>query len=329
MKRRFGVLLAVFVMCLMLATPVYAANRKPSVELMCVDLKKDSANGYSPTLYFCNNSGKTVKYYDWYFTLYNRVGDPTPNDITHTSSVVLQVVGPSDSDVAISSDAKWYNFDSTDYSGHPFYGFTMYGDTGRYIYHNGRLCHLYLDKYNNYFIFDGYKWSGGSLKYDPDTCTFLTPNEVENRAFWKSAEFNKAWYSDVFSYIRLQKVVVTYMDGTVETIDGAEAEASRINDSLSNGYFNADLNEYKDVYSPYDYVAYNPDLKDIFGDNKYGLFHHFLTSGMQEGRQGSKSFNLAAYKANNPDLVAAFGDNNAKYYEHYIMTGKAEGRKAT
>ena len=104
MKKRIRVLFTVFIMCLILATPTFAASSAPSVELMNIVLDGPSKtfNSFSPTLYFRNNSGKSVKYYDWYFTLYNRVGDPTPNEATNSSTVHLQVIGPISPDEPIS-----------------------------------------------------------------------------------------------------------------------------------------------------------------------------------------------------------------------------------
>lgn len=318
MKRRFGVLVAVLAMCLALAVPVYAANERPAVELMYVTFEKDSANGYSPTLFFRINSEKEVKYCDWYLTLFNRVDDPTPNEITNSSTVRLQIVGPLAKDKAITSNLSRLN----QTYGQPFDAWHWYDFTGRYVSHNKRRSLVYLDDCGNYFILD-------DEDRNPNSCIFLTNDEIENRTFYQGAKFDRAWYSSVFSYVRLQKVVVTYMDNTTETILGNIAEATRLDDHLNNGYYKSELAKYGNVYNYKDYRSFNPDLISAFGINEYKYFEHFVTSGMKEGRQGSKSFNLAVYKANNPDLVAAFGDDNVKYYEHYITTGKAEGRKAT
>lgn len=327
MKKRISILLTVVVACLTFAIPAFAANGKPSVELNHVVTRSNSADGWTATLYFRNNTDKTIKYYDWYFTLYNTVDDPTPDEITHSSTVHLQVVGPSAPETSMPTDEYSIQGD-TKIFGHPFA--SSYKSTGWYILRNNGLSDVFIDSCGNYLIFDKMDYlrtvhGTGVAK----TCIFLTPDEVKNRVFNKSVTFKNAWYSTVFSYVRLQKVVVTYMDGTTETIDGSIAEANRLNDALHNGYYQDDLKYYRPVYDYYNYKALNPDLANLYGNNDYKYLQHFITSGMAEGRQANYYFNLAAYKNNNPDLVAVFGDDNAKYYEHYITTGKAEGRKAT
>lgn len=87
-------------------------------------------------------------------------------------------------------------------------------------------------------------------------------------------------------------------------------------------------NVYISVYNYDYYKANHPDLAALYGDDREAYLNHFITTGMNEGRQGCKDFNLDAYKANNQDLVVAFGDNNAQYYKHFMSSGRAEGRKA-
>ena len=326
MRKRIGVLLVTLAALLVCTMPAFATNGKPSVELNNVTVKSNSADGWTATLYFRNNTDKTIKYYDWYFTLYNAVDDPTPDEITHSSTVHLQVVGPSAPEASMPTD-RYKIQGNAEFSGHPFA--TSYISTGWYISHNNYLKDVYIDSYGNYLMFDKLDYSRTVHGYgDRKTCIFLTPDEVKNRVFSKRVTFKNAWYSAVFSYVRLQKVVVTYMDGTTEIINGSVAEATRLNDSLRNGYYEDDLKYYNPVYNCKDYKALNPDLANLYGNNEYKYYEHFVTSGMAEGRQGSKYFNLAIYKANNPDLVAAFGNDNVKYYEHYMTTGKTEGRKA-
>lgn len=137
---------------------------------------------------------------------------------------------------------------------------------------------------------------------------------------------NTSWYSNVIDRIQVDKVIVTYMDGSTETI--ANMGTKYRNMSLQNLPFDQMLAQCQAVYNYKDYLLFNPDLTDALGTNQKALFEHFISSGMKEGRQGSSNFNLDAYKANNPDLVAAFGNDNIKYYDHYIASGKAEGRIA-
>lgn len=323
MRKRIGVLLATLVMLLVCAMPAFAANGKPSVELSYFVFWKNSVGGGEPTLYFRNNTNKAVKYYDWYITLYNRVGDPVKDEITNSSTIKLRVIGPSNPETPITTDTTGLNKQTTKYFPR------KYKNTGKSLAYNGGIRSVYIDEYGNYFIFGdpvGESYFDGGKD---ETCIFLTPDEVQNRTFEQKVDFGVCWYNSVCEYVRLQKVVVTYMDGTTETISGSKAEANRLNTELTNRWFALDETSYYAVYDYNEYKELNPDLAAIYGDNRYLYFQHFIASGMKEGRQGAKSFNLAAYKANNPDLVAQFGDDNVKYYEHYQSSGYSEGRKAT
>ena len=74
------------------------------------------------------------------------------------------------------------------------------------------------------------------------------------------------------------------------------------------------------------YASRYPDLSAAFGTDAEKLYGHFLSDGMEEGRQGSVYFNLEYYKSHYPDLVSAFGDDNEAYYAHFAETGSLEGR---
>lgn len=97
----------------------------------------------------------------------------------------------------------------------------------------------------------------------------------------------------------------------------------------SNGQTTLNGTDYAPVYDFSYYINTYPDLKAAYGNNPAGALLHFLTFGMKEGRQGSASFNVQAYKENYADLRAAFGNHLASYYIHYIQCGKREGRNAT
>ncbi len=86
--------------------------------------------------------------------------------------------------------------------------------------------------------------------------------------------------------------------------------------------------DYSAVYNYQYYVAHNPDIKKVFGNDDVATLQHFVKYGMKEGRTASADFNLAKYKSRYADLRKAFGDDNAKYYIHYISYGKKEGRNA-
>lgn len=78
--------------------------------------------------------------------------------------------------------------------------------------------------------------------------------------------------------------------------------------------------DYTLVFDAAFYAAANPDVAAVYGTDAALLFQHFLTAGMQEGRQGCADFNVWAYQTANPDLVQAYGNDLAAYYTHYCMT---------
>ena len=84
--------------------------------------------------------------------------------------------------------------------------------------------------------------------------------------------------------------------------------------------------DFKDVYNYVYYVNKYLDIRRAFGTDDKAVLKHFVTYGMNEGRQGSAEFDVKAYKNRYKDLKAAYGNNNAKYYWHYINSGKKEGR---
>lgn len=305
-----------FMACVIMTLPVVAAQSAPSVELMYLEFERNSAGGCSPSFYFRNNSGKEIKYLDLTFALFNRVGDLDFDTITGEPTFSLRIVGPIPAD---DYGNLAYDPDSTMSADEPFT--RKYKFTGYSIVYNGDVKPVCVDEFGNYFF------NTGSL-IDYDTCVFLTEEEVNSRLFYRIVNAGVQWYSRTTYDVKLQNIIVTYMDGTAESIDGALAEAKRYNTGLTNKPFVEQLSDYSAVYNYQDYRKLNQDLVSLYGDNQYKYFQHFVSSGMKEGRQGSTEFNLAAYKANNPDLVAAFGDDNVKYYEHYISSGKAEGRKA-
>jgi len=84
---------------------------------------------------------------------------------------------------------------------------------------------------------------------------------------------------------------------------------------------------YDAVFDSTYYATKYADLKTSFGTDRVALLNHFITCGMNEGRQGISTFNVQIYKAYNDDLQEAFGEDLLKYYEHYINFGYKENRK--
>lgn len=94
-------------------------------------------------------------------------------------------------------------------------------------------------------------------------------------------------------------------------------EAKPSSPKLSNLTF--DMDYYYNTY---------PDLQAAIGYNYRGLYRHYITYGLKEGRSGSAEFNCLAYMNNYEDLRNAFGSKYISYCTHYETYGKAEGRTA-
>ena len=77
----------------------------------------------------------------------------------------------------------------------------------------------------------------------------------------------------------------------------------------------------------YYYNTY-PDLQAAIGYDYDGLYQHYLTYGLREGRSGSEEFNCLSYKERYQDLRAAFGGKLSDYCTHYETYGVNEKRNA-
>ena len=78
------------------------------------------------------------------------------------------------------------------------------------------------------------------------------------------------------------------------------------------------------------YLSTNKDLSNVFGNDYAAATNHFLTSGINEGRQGSPYFDAKFYLAANSDLQTAFGAlNYGAAYDHFMTSGINEGRQGS
>lgn len=302
-------------LCMIISMPAMATT-KPALEIMQFNMDMNSVGGVSVEFSFRNNSGKSIKYIDVTVSAYNRVGDRAYDEIRGTSSSTLTVIGPFNSFTLLPKVEAEYSDSSG--KGTPFekYAFSPYliNDS------DGDPMDVYYDKNGNYYV---------KPKYDINTYTYLSDYEISNIMYTdNSVEFENVFYNSSIDYLMVDKVVVTFMDGTKTTISGNNAISKDRYYTLQNQPFLPTVARYSAVYNYNDYKTLNPDLVAALGDNEKLLFEHFINNGMKEGRQGSVEFNLAAYKANNSDLAAAYGEDNVKYYEHFISFGKAEGRTA-
>lgn len=87
--------------------------------------------------------------------------------------------------------------------------------------------------------------------------------------------------------------------------------------------------DYSAVFNAEYYSNKYSDLKIAYGTNASSLFNHFITFGMEEGRQAIDTFNVNVYKERYVDLQRVFGNNLPLYYQHYIQLGIVEKRKAS
>jgi hypothetical protein len=75
------------------------------------------------------------------------------------------------------------------------------------------------------------------------------------------------------------------------------------------------------------YFAFYADLRAAFGGDTSAATQHWMTSGIQEGRQGSPLFAPKFYLGLYPDLRNAFGPTNfAAAVRHWRSSGLPEGR---
>lgn len=86
------------------------------------------------------------------------------------------------------------------------------------------------------------------------------------------------------------------------------------------------VTDYSDVFDSNYYANTNPDVKAAFGNDSAKLLYHFITCGMDEGRQGNEDFNVYVYMNRYPELQKKYGKNLKSYYIHYITSGKKEGK---
>lgn len=72
--------------------------------------------------------------------------------------------------------------------------------------------------------------------------------------------------------------------------------------------------DYSNVYDYGYYYSYNKDVVNALGGSPEALIQHFVTYGMDEGRQGRASFNVYTFMEQHPELHERFGNNLRLYY---------------
>ena len=85
----------------------------------------------------------------------------------------------------------------------------------------------------------------------------------------------------------------------------------------------------KDIFDADFYTNKYSDIKAVYGNDEKMLAMHWVSSGMDEGRQTSAAFDINYYMNAYGDLKQAFGNDKFAYMNHYVTYGKAEGRQAS
>ncbi len=141
----------------------------------------------------------------------------------------------------------------------------------------------------------------------------------------------KSYYLHYLNYGKKEGRVATDGKNTITVPTSSSSTPAASSTTTTKANYATTLNgiNYSAVYDYNYYINKYGDLKKAFGTNDKATLQHFVTYGMNEGRQASASFNVTTYKNRYGDLRNAFGNNLKAYYLHYINYGKREGRNAT
>jgi len=146
--------------------------------------------------------------------------------------------------------------------------------------------------------------------YQSVTSSLLSQQELEDYTNLKNAQdiddMSKLIFIRMYDYVLAQQSQETQLQQQTQPL-------------LSSEYDNL-------IFSAQYYATTYPDLVAVFGYDAQALHNHFMTCGLNEGRQGCATFNVSVYRSNNPDLEAIFGDNLILYCNHYMGNGHHEGR---
>ena len=98
--------------------------------------------------------------------------------------------------------------------------------------------------------------------------------------------------------------------------------------ALVCGGMQSDAATLKDVFDEYYYADTYEDLKEAFGYDKEALWNHFVTQGLDEGRNMNGLIDIVKYREQYEDLQEAFGDDILALWNHYQASRVTEGREA-
>ena len=86
---------------------------------------------------------------------------------------------------------------------------------------------------------------------------------------------------------------------------------------------------YEGAFDAAFYANKYADLKKAFGNNEGKLLNHFITYGIEEGRQASPTFNVKYYMNRYPELGRVLGSDPAQYMRYFLTTGMAQGQRGS
>ena len=162
---------------------------------------------------------------------------------------------------------------------------------------------------------------GSMIESDSDG--FYLSGNQENQIIYKGRDLRKQLH--LCKFIALSAIsMLLFNTWSLELTGGQEnVYAMEKSPAVQSGF------DYSSVFDAAFYATLYPDVAATYGNDTAGMYKHFITYGIAEGRQPSAEFNVQIYMSNYPDLVSAFGSDMAAYYQHYITYGKAEGRIAS
>lgn len=97
---------------------------------------------------------------------------------------------------------------------------------------------------------------------------------------------------------------------------------------LSAGCLSVSAAGPEDYFDAAYYVSKYEDLQKVYGNDEAQLWDHYLTYGLQEGREAIPFLDLAKYREAYADLEEAFGDDWFAYLNHYLTYGIKEKRNS-
>lgn len=133
----------------------------------------------------------------------------------------------------------------------------------------------------------------------------------------------------------LRKIVVAVivfgsycLFGTIQVSATTKDNANLDKTSVSRDAYYGGVN-YAPVFDYEYYINRYVDINRCFANNPEGALNHYVTMGIDEGRQASANFDITSYRYANQDLRLAFGKYNKGYVEHYLKFGIHENRRTT